>query len=102
MYGRWFLFAFGFGLLVLFVIGMIATAYAPIFAIGIALLIGVFLLAGMATRRSSQVGSERSTAAQERREAGQSARHSASASPRGGEGEAGQAHRAPVSGGGNA
>jgi hypothetical protein len=102
MYGKWFLFAFGFGLLVLFVIGMIATAYAPIFAIAIALLVAAFLLAGMATRRASQVGSERSTAAQERREAGQSARPSANASPRGGEGEAGQAHRAAATGGGRA
>jgi hypothetical protein len=102
MYGKWFLFAFGFGLLVLFVIGMIATAYAPIFAVGIALLIAVFLLGGMAARRGSQVGSERSTAAQERREAGQGARPSTGAEPRGGEGEAGQAHRAPVTGGGPA
>jgi hypothetical protein len=100
MYGKWFLFAFGFGLLVLFVIGMIATAYAPIFAIGIALVLGAFLLGGMATRRSSQLGSERSAAAQERREAGQSARPSASAEPRGGEGDAGQAHRASVTGSG--
>jgi hypothetical protein len=102
MYGKWFLFAFGFGLLVLFVIGMIATAYAPIFAVAIALLVGVFLFAGMATRRGSQVGSERSSAAQERREAGQGARPSASAAPRGGEGEASRAHRAPATGGGHA
>ena len=99
MYGKWFLFAFGFGLLVLFVIGMIATAYAPIFAVGIALLIAVFLLGGMASRRSSQIGSERSSAAQERREAGQSARPTVTAEPRGGEGDASQAHRAPVTGG---
>jgi Flp pilus assembly protein TadB len=102
MYGKWFLFAFGFGLLVFFVIGMIATAYAPIFAVAIALLIAVFLLGGMAARRGSQVGSERSSAAQERREAGQTARPTASAEPRGGEGDAGQAHRAPVTGGGQA
>lgn len=102
MYGRWLLFAFGFVVLVLFVIGMIATAYAPIFAVGIVLLIAAFLLGGMATRRASQVGSERSTAAQERREAGQGSRASASAAPQSGEGEAGQAHRAPVTGGGQA
>ena len=102
MYGKWFVFVFGFGLLVLFVIGMIATAYAPIFAVGIALLIAAFLLGGMAARRGSQVGSERSTAAQERREAGQAARPSANAAPRGGEGEAGQAHRVRVTGGGRA
>jgi Flp pilus assembly protein TadB len=102
MYGKWFLFAFGFGLLVLFVIGMIATAYAPIFAVAIALLVAVFLLGGMAARRGSQVGSERSSAAQERREAGQTARPTATAEPRGGEGDAGQAHRAPVTGGGPA
>jgi hypothetical protein len=101
MYGKWLLFAFGFGLLVLFVIGTIATAYAPIFAVGIVLLVGAFLLAGMASRRGSQVGSERSAAAQERREAGQGARPSANAAPRGGEGEAGQAHRAAVTGGGS-
>ena len=96
MYGKWFLFAFGFALLVLFAIGMIATAYAPIFAVGIVLLVVAFLLGGMATRRSSQIGVERSSAAQERREAGQRSRPSTSAAPRGGEGEAGQAHRAAL------
>jgi hypothetical protein len=101
MYGRWLLLAFGFGLLVFFVIGMIATAYAPIFAVGIALLIAAFLLGGMAMRRGSQLGSERSSAAQERREAGQAARPSAGAQPRSGEGDAGRAHRAPVTGGGH-
>jgi hypothetical protein len=102
VYGRWFLIAFGFGLVVLFVIGMIATAYAPIFAVGIALVIAVFLVAGMAMRRGSQVGSERTAAAQERLEDGHSARPTASSSPRGGEGETGRAHRAPVTGGGRA
>jgi hypothetical protein len=102
MYGRWFFVTFGFGLAVLLVIGLIATAYAPIFAVGIALLIAAAVVWAMATRRTSQVGSERSAAAQERREAGQGARHSASAAPRGGEGDAGQAHRARVTGSGAA
>jgi Flp pilus assembly protein TadB len=96
MYGKWFAIAFGFGLLVLFVIGMIATAYAPIFAVAIALLVAVVVIWGMSARRTSQVGSERSAAAQERREAGQSARPSATSAPRGGEGQAGAAHRARV------
>jgi hypothetical protein len=102
MYGKWFLRALGFTLIVLFVIGMIATAYAPIFAVGIALVIAAFLLMGMAGRRSSQVGSERSAAAQERREAGQASRPSATAAAQSGEGDAGEAHRAAATGGGTA
>jgi high-affinity Fe2+/Pb2+ permease len=98
MYGRWFLAVFAFGLLVLFVVGLIATAFTPIFAVAIALLVLVVLGFGMATRRSSQVGSERSAAAQERREAGQGHRPSASAAPSGGEGQAAEAHQARVTG----
>lgn len=102
MYGKWFLTALGFALIVLFVIGMIATAYAPIFAVGIALVIAAFFLMGMVGRRSSQVGSEQSAAAQERREAGQGSRPSANAAAQSGEGDAGEAHRAAATGGGPA
>jgi len=101
MYGKWLLSVVGVVLVVLFIVGMIATAYAPIFAVGIAVVVGIFLFAGMASRRGSQVGSEGAAAAQERREAGQGARPSATASPSGGEGDAGQAHRAAVTGGGS-
>jgi len=96
MYGRWFLIAFGFGLLVLFIIGLIATAYAPIFAVAIVVLVLVGLWLGAGARRASQVGSEGSAAAQERREAGQGARPSATAEPSGGEGQVGAAHRARI------
>jgi hypothetical protein len=100
MYGKWLVFAFGFGIAVLVVVALIATAYTPIFAVAIAVLVGAMLIWGMATRRSSQVGSERSAAAQERREAGQGARQSATAAPGGGEGQVGEAHRARVTGSG--
>jgi hypothetical protein len=63
MYGKWLLSVAGVALVVLFIIGMIATAYAPIFAVAIAALLVVVIGAGMASRRSSQVGSERSAAA---------------------------------------
>jgi hypothetical protein len=102
MYGKWFLFAFGFGIAVLLVIGLIATAYAPIFAVALGVLIAAVIIWALSTRRSSQVGAERSAAAQERREAGQTARPSATSAPSGGEGQVGAAHRARVTGGGAA
>ena len=98
MYGRWLLIVFAFGLMVLLVIGLIATAFTPIFAVAIALLVGVVLVFGMAARRSSQVGSERSAAKQERREAGQGHRPGATGAPAGGEGDAAAAHRARITG----
>jgi hypothetical protein len=99
MYGKWFLSVFGFGIAVLLVIGLIATAYAPIFAVALGVLIAAVIIWGLSTRRTSQVGSERSAAAQERREAGQAARPSATSAPSGGEGQVGTAHRARVKGG---
>jgi hypothetical protein len=94
--------AFGFGLLVLFVIGLVATAFAPIFAVAIAVLVAAMIIFGLSARRTSEVGSERSAARQDRREAGQGHRPSASAAPRGGEGQAAEAHRARITGSGAA
>jgi membrane protein implicated in regulation of membrane protease activity len=98
MYGRWFLYTFGIAALVLFALGLVLTAYVPFFAVAIAFLIAAGVVWGRAARRTSQVGSERSSAAQERREAGQGARPSASPAPRSGEGTAGEAQRARVTG----
>jgi hypothetical protein len=86
MYGKWFLFAFGFGIVVLVGIALIATAYAPIFAVVIALLLAVAIVFHRSTQRTRQVGTEHAAAAEERRQAGQPARPSASAAPRSGEG----------------
>jgi len=86
MYGKWFLFAFGGGIVALLVIALIATAYAPIFAVAIAILLALAILVGRAGRRTQQVGSEHHAAAEERRQAGQAARPSADAAPQSGEG----------------
>jgi hypothetical protein len=92
MYGTWFLTTLSFVGVILLVIGLVA--YAPIIAVGIALVIVAGILWGLASRRAGQVGREHATAARERREAGQAARPSASAAPESGEGGAGEAHRA--------
>ena len=86
MYGKWFLFAFGLAAVVLLGIGLVAAAWAPIFAAAIALLVILALLFGFSGRRSREVGSEHAAAAEDRREAGQAARPSASAAPQSGEG----------------
>jgi len=94
MYGKWFGFAFGLIAVVVLLIGLIAAAYAPIFAAGIALLLGLAFIFGLSTKRTSQVGEEHGASAQERREAGQSQRSSASARPAAGEGQAAASQRA--------
>ena len=86
MYGRWFLFAFGIVIVALLAIALIATAYAPIFAVVIALLIAVAFVFHRSTQRTRQVGTEHAAAAEERRQAGQPERPSASAAPQSGEG----------------
>jgi hypothetical protein len=79
---------------ILLVIGLIFATFAPIFAAGIALLLGIAFIFGMSSKRTSQVGDEHGAAAQERREAGQTQRSSASARPAAGEGQAAAGHRA--------
>jgi MFS superfamily sulfate permease-like transporter len=86
VYGRWFSFAFGFAAVVLLGVALIASVYAPIFAVVIALLIALAFILNRATRRTQQLGSEHAAAAEERRQAGQPARPSASAAPHSGEG----------------
>jgi hypothetical protein len=86
MYGTWFVSVLAIGMVVLLAIALAAGAFAPLLAAGIALVVGVVLLIGASARRSSQVGAEHATAAEERRQAGQGDRPSASAAPRSGEG----------------
>ena len=76
------------------VIALVAIAWAPIFALGIAVLFGVALLIGASAGRSKEVGGEHAAAAQDRREAGQETRSSASARPAAGEGQAAAGQRA--------
>ena len=102
MYGKWFLFAFGFAAVALLAIALIATAYAPIFAVAIALLVAIVVLIGRAGSRTEQVGSEPEVAAEERRQAGQTQRETAGAGPASGEGQAAQAQRAARTTGGPA
>jgi hypothetical protein len=92
VYGTWFLTTLSFVAVILLVIGLLA--YAPIIAVGLAFVIAVGILWGLAARRARQVGGERASAAKERREAGQAARPSASGAPVSGEGGAAEAHQA--------
>jgi len=86
MYGKWFLVAFSVWIVVLLAIALITAVYAPIFAVGIGLLVVFAVVYGLSTRRTRQVGSEHAVAAQERRESGQGSRPSASGAPASGEG----------------
>ena len=98
MYGKWFLTVFGLGAGILLIVGLMAS-FAALIAVGIGLVVGFVILYALSARRSRQVGGERATAAEERREAGQTERPTASGAPRAGEGDAGAAHRARVRGG---
>ena len=86
MYGKWFLFTFGIGILVLLAIALIAAPWVPIIAVAIALVIGAAIWLRQGTKRTQQLGSEHEAAAEDRRQAGQPARPSATAAPHSGEG----------------
>jgi hypothetical protein len=86
VYGRWLMIVFAGWLVVLLAIALITTAYAPLFAVGIGLVVAFAIVYGLSAQRTRQVGSEHSAAARERREADQGGRPSASAAPASGEG----------------
>jgi Flp pilus assembly protein TadB len=99
VYGTWFLIVVSFFLVVFLAIGLIV--WAPII---IAVVIALVVIAGVvwsrSRRRTQQVGSEHAAAAQERRDADQIERPSASGAPASGEGGAAEAQRARLSAGG--
>jgi membrane protein implicated in regulation of membrane protease activity len=92
VYGTWFLSVMGFVAVILLIIGL--AAYAPIIAVGIALIVAMGILWALARRRTEQVGGEHASAARERRAAGQTDRPSATGAPVSGEGGAAEAQRA--------
>jgi hypothetical protein len=97
MWGKWFLSVVAVAGLVLLVVGL-AAAFTGLAAVGIAVVVIAILLYLLAVRRGSQVGAEHSTAAQERRRAGQSG-GTASAAPKAGEGDSDAAHAVRTTGG---
>jgi hypothetical protein len=97
MYGKWFLSVFGLGAAILLIVGLM-TAFAALTAVAIALLVGCIVVYGLAARRTAQVGAERETSAEERRQAGQAERPGASGAPRSGEGDVGAAQRVRLRG----
>lgn len=92
VYGTWFLSVVGFVAVILLIVGLVA--YAPIIAVGIALILGTGILWVAAMRRTRQVGAEHVAAAEDRRTAGQTPRPGASGAPVSGEGGAEEAQRA--------
>jgi hypothetical protein len=92
VYGTWFLSVTSFVAVILLIVGL--AAYAPILAVGIALILGTGILWVLSMRRTRQVGSERETAAQERRAAGRTAGQKPSGAPVSGEGGVEEAQRA--------
>jgi hypothetical protein len=74
------------------------TAFAALAAVGIGLLVGCVVVYALAARRTQQVGVERETSAEERRQAGRTGPGTASGAPRSGEGDSGAAQRARLRG----
>ena len=97
MYGKWFLMVFGFGAAILLVVALMA-AFPALLAVAIGLFVGSLAIYAFAARRSAKVGGEHEAVAEERRQAGQTARPRASGAPRSGEGDAEAAHRVRVEG----
>jgi Flp pilus assembly protein TadB len=93
MYGKWFLITFGPIAVILLIIALAVTPWAAIFAVAIALVLGIVFVFGQATRRSQQVGSEHAAAAEDRVQAGRPG--GARGAPASGEGGVGDAHAAP-------
>jgi hypothetical protein len=99
VYGTWFLIVVSFFLVVFLAIGLIV--WAPIIiAVAIALVVIAGVVWSRSRRRTQQVGAEHAAAAQERRDAGQIERPSASGAPVSGEGGAAEAQRARLGAGG--
>ncbi|OLE38730.1 MAG: hypothetical protein AUG48_01000 [Actinobacteria bacterium 13_1_20CM_3_68_9] len=82
----------GFVAVILLIVGLVA--YAPIIAVGIALIVAMGILWSLARRRTRQLGSEHASAARDRRAAGQTHRPSATGAPVSGEGGAAEAQQA--------
>jgi membrane protein implicated in regulation of membrane protease activity len=87
MYGKWFLIVFGLGAAALLVIGL-AVAYTGLIAVAIGVMVALVIVIGLSSRRTSQVGSERESAARERGDGPE-----AIGAPVSGEGDAAAAHR---------
>jgi hypothetical protein len=99
VYGTWLLIVLSFVLVVFLAIGLIV--WAPIIiAVAIALIVIAGVVWSQSRRRTQQVGAEHAVAAEERREAGQTSRPSASGAPVSGEGGAAEAQRARLREGG--
>jgi hypothetical protein len=99
VYGTWFLIVLSFFVVVFLAIGLIV--WAPIIiAVAIALVVIAAIVWRQSRRRTQQVGGEHAAAAQERRDAGQPGRPSASGAPVSGEGGAAEAQRARLREGG--
>jgi membrane protein implicated in regulation of membrane protease activity len=97
MYGKWFLAVFGLGALLLLIVALM-TAFPALLAVVIGLLVGSIAVYSFSARRTRQVGGEHETATEERRQAGQTGRPSASGAPAAGEGDAEAAHQARLKG----
>jgi hypothetical protein len=102
MYGKWFLVTFGPIALILLVVALAVTPWAAIFAVAIALVLGVVFVFGRATRRSQELGREHAAAAEDRAQAKRTQERVQPGGPAGdrgapasGEGGAGDAHAAP-------
>jgi hypothetical protein len=102
MYGKWFLVTFGPIAVILLIIALAVTPWAAIFAVAIALVLGVVFIFGRATQRSQELGSEHAAAAEDRAQAEGTHERVQPGGPAGtrgapasGEGGAADAHGAP-------
>ena len=97
MYGKWFLSVFGLGAVILLIVALM-TAFSALAAVAIGLFVGSMVMWVLAAGRTRQVGAERETSAEERRQAGQTEFSAASGAPQSGEGDAGAAQRVRLRG----
>jgi membrane protein implicated in regulation of membrane protease activity len=98
MHGKWFLGVFGFGALILLIVGL-SVAFSAIAAAAIAFLLIVVLLIAFSVRRGSQVGSEHAAAAADRRRSDHVPSPRQQGAPRSGEGGAEEASNVRLTGG---
>jgi Flp pilus assembly protein TadB len=99
VYGTWFMIVLSFVVLVFLAVGLIV--WAPIIiAVAIAAIVVAGVVWSRSRSRTQQLGSEHASAAQDRRDAGQTQRPSASGAPVSGEGGAADAQRARLREGG--
>jgi hypothetical protein len=62
VYGSWFLITLAGIAILMLAVALASAAWLPVFGIGLGMMLAVFVIASMATRRTAQVGREHASA----------------------------------------